>query len=77
MTAKILEFKPRPKPEEPKPVDQLMHAIERDEAGRSPMEAALEGLKASFAPDELKAMFDEFEEVEELNEEGSNENNQP
>ena len=75
MTAKILEFKPRSKPEEPKPIDQLMHAIERDEAGRSPMEAALEGLKQAYTPDQLNEMFKEFDELDE--EEVPDENNQP
>lgn len=67
MTAKILEFKSRSK-EEPKPVEQLMKAIDRDENGNSPMEAALEGLKQVYGPEKLKEMFDEFDEMEEANE---------
>ena len=65
MTAKVLEFKPRIKPEEPKPVEQLMNAIDRDENGNSPIEAALEGLKQVYGPEKLKEMFDEFDELEE------------
>ena len=77
MTAKILEFKSRSK-EEPKPVEQLMKAIDRDENGNSPMEAALEGLKQVYGPEKLKEMFDEFDEMEEINEVTGdpNENNQ-
>ena len=63
MTAKILEFKPKSKPEKLKPVEQLMNAIDRDENGLSPIEAALEGLKQAYTPDQLTEMFKEFEEL--------------
>ena len=66
---KVIEFRPRVK-EEPKPgatlpVEQLMNAIDRDENGNSPIEAALEGLKQVYGPEKLKEMFDEFDELEE------------
>ena len=71
MGARILEFKLKPKPEEVKPVDKLMQAIERDEAGRTPMEVALEGMKQAYTPEELKVMFDEIEDIEDVEMEDS------
>ena len=64
MVAKVLEFKPRVK-ETPKPVEQLMNAIDRDENGNSPMEVALEQMKQVYGPEKLKAMFDELDEMNE------------
>ena len=68
---KILEFKPKPKPESPKPIESLMNAIERDKHGRTPLEAALAEIQAKYTGQELTDMYNELEDEEDKNEEAS------
>ena len=61
MSAKILEFKSKEQleAEKPKPEPEVI----LNENGASPIEMALNELKASFSEEELTSMFEELNEI--------------
>ena len=64
MSAKILEFKSKEQleAERPKPVEPESEVLV-NENGASPIEMALNELKASFSEEELTSMFEELNEI--------------